>query len=488
MRAHATAAWLALLATPAAAQAPAVTCSDTLTIAACWDIVSSVGSTLREDAATEQAARATDRELQAKTVGVPVPVPGAATAISDFLPLLAGAFGVKSTSDPDGAMVLEGNLPLPIGVHPQRARVRAVLNRPRLYQPLEELLPADTREATRTSLEETFDDFDDVALSVALNIESRTFGRSFANYTDLYGAFFQDIWTEAEADLGEAGEAQAILALQRAAKRAGQALVPGQGCSAAAGTELPLRCIAPAERRVIVESLRVAAEAGRAMDRAMGERMRRGGFLLFADMINNQPQLNIQGEARLRQAFVGPDEYSVTGRFEMGFVNVNRLRGTCRAAQRAVDLACLDDYVRQPGIKGSLARGDRVWLSAKWTSRQEVAETLAAQGIALTLAGSSAVEIAGGLGRYVAVDEQGIETGRVDLAAEYVATTDDAVRHDRFLASLSYTHRVSDNASLLFGLAYASRPEFLTDVDRKVSANLGLRYRLSSPTPSIPAP
>jgi hypothetical protein len=486
MRVRAPGIWPLLLATSAAAQTPSVTCSDTLTIAACWDIVSSVGTTLREDAAETEVARATDRRLQAKTVGVPVPVPGAATAISDFLPLLAGAFGVKSTSDPDGAMVFEGNLPIPIGVNPQRARIRAVLNRPRLYQPLAELLPADTREATRTSLEQDLGDFDDVALSVALNVESKSFGRSFGNYTDLYGAFFQDIWTEAEAQLGEASEAQAIVALQRAAKRAGEALVPGDGCNAAAGTDLPLRCIAPAERKLIVESLAETAAAGRAMDSAMGERMRRGGFLFFADMINNQPQLNIQGEARIRQDLVGPDEYSVTGRFEMGFVNVNRFRGTCRAAQRAVNLACLDDYLQQPGTKGSLARGDRVWLSAKWTSRQEVAETLAAQGVTLRLAGSSVFEVAGGLGRYVAVDEQGVETGRVDLSAEYVATTDDAVRNDRFLASLSYTHRVNDNASLLVGLAYANRPEFLTDVDRKVSANFGLRYRLSSPAPPIP--
>ena len=38
--------------------------------------------------------------------------------------------------------------------------------------------------------------------------------------------------------------------------------------------------------------------------------------------------------------------------------------------------------------------------------------------------------------------------------------------------------------SLLVAFVYANKPEFVTDVDRKVSGNVGLRYRLQSPTPA----
>ncbi len=467
-------------AIPALAQG-AGGCPDTVTIGQCWDIVSNVGTFVRQDSAAVRASRETDHRLQSKTTGVPAAGPGIASAISDFLPLVAGGLGIASTSNPDGSLALETNLPLPIGTRPQRARARAILNRARLYEPLDQALPADTREQTRTALERDFGDFDDIELSLALNLETRRFGRSFGTYSDLYGALFQDAWTATDLDLKTVSERDRLLAFTRALR--GLSSLEG-ACAQEDADKIPLRCLDPDARAVLVTALREAAEAGRAVDRALGERMRSGGLFRLASMINNQPQLSVEGSARLRQGLVGPDEYGVTGRFELGFVNVNSFRGFCRRRQVESDLDCLETYLRQSGVRHSLDRGDRVWLSAAWKSRRDFSAAVPAEGVSFALAESSALDISAGLGRYVAVNDQGVETGRIDLSIGYQANDENAMRNDRLMASGSYTHRVNDTVALLVGFVYSNKPEFVTDVDRKVSANVGLRYRLQSPTPT----
>jgi len=461
---------------PALAQGTARDCPDTLTVVQCWDLVSGVAALTLEDTAAARASHETDHQIQAKTTGVPTAGPGITSSISDFLPLLAAGLGVASTSNPDGSLTLETNLALPIGVRPQRARLRGILHRARLFDALDQALPADTREATRTTLEHDFGDFDDVELSLAFNLETGHFGRSFGAYTDLYGALFQQAWSATELDLGPARERDKLIAFTRALR----SLQSEEGPCGAADETIPVRCLTPSARASMIE----AAEAGRAVDQALGERMRTGGLFRLATMINNQPQLNLEGTARLRHGFVGPDEYSLTGRFELGFVNVNSYRGFCRHRQQDVDLDCLETYLRQPGVHQSLDHGDRLWLSASWTSRRDFVAVLPAQAINFALAGSSALDLDAGLGRYVAVNGQGIETGRIDVSLEYQANDASAMRNDRLIASASYTHRVNDTMSLLVGFVYANKPEFITDVDRKVSANIGLRYRLQSPTPS----
>jgi hypothetical protein len=84
----------------------------------------------------------------------------------------------------------------------------------------------------------------------------------------------------------------------------------------------------------------------------------------------------------------------------------------------------------------------------------------------------------------VALNSQGLETGRIDASLEFQANDASTMRNDRLIGSLSYTHRVTDTVSLLVGLVYANKPEFITDVDRKVSGNIGLRYRLQPPLPA----
>ena len=83
-----------------------------------------------------------------------------------------------------------------------------------------------------------------------------------------------------------------------------------------------------------------------------------------------------------------------------------------------------------------------------------------------------------GYGRYVAFNREGEQIGRIDLGAMYVHHEDDPERQNRFVGSATYTQRVSPSLSFAAGVSYASRPEFLDEVERKVTANFGLRYKL----------
>jgi hypothetical protein len=472
---------LALSAAPAFAQNTASTCPDSMTLGQCWDLISGVAVITNQDSAEARATRSSDHQLQAKTTGVPTGATGVVSAINDFLPLVAGALGVAGTTNPDGSFALETNVPLPIGVQQQRVRLRGVLHKAQLFDALDQSLPPDTREATRNTLEEDFGDFDDVELSVGLNLETGHFGRSFHTYSDLYGRLFQEAWTATTINVKEVGEREKSIAFTRALKS-----LPDTGECAGFedGEEIPIRCLPEDTRASVVTALREAAEAGRAVDRALGDRMRQGGLFRLANLINNQPQLNVEGSARLRSGLVGPDEYSVTGRFELGFVNLNSYQGFCRQRQQAASLDCLEAYLRRSGVRQSLDHGDRLWLAATFTSHSDFVAVVPDQGINFALAGSSSFDVNAGLGRYVALNSQGLETGRIDASLEFQANDASTMRNDRLIGSLSYTHRVTDTVSLLVGLVYANKPEFITDVDRKVSGNIGLRYRLQPPLPA----
>ena len=51
-------------------------------------------------------------------------------------------------------------------------------------------------------------------------------------------------------------------------------------------------------------------------------------------------------------------------------------------------------------------------------------------------------------------------------------------KQERLVASLTYTQRINDQFSLPIGVVWANKGEFLGDVDKKVSVNFGLKFRL----------
>jgi hypothetical protein len=465
-------------------------CEDTDTIDQCRNRISDKLEAPESPSAEETDASLEEQEasLARKPVGTTALGPTLGSAINDFLPTLAGALGFTPTTTEDGAAAFESNLRIPLGAGLQKVRLQAVLREGELYEPLRAALPEATREERVDALERTLGDFENVRLSLAWNYESRTFGRSFESYRSLYDELFQ---LERKTFYESEGVSLAKRRVAHEADSVYLAVVSGidsTGLDSAANcgpfvprrvTRLELRCFTQDVRDRLEEVIDQAARSTKAVEAELDDQLTRTGFFDLPDLVNNQPQLTAQVNVDIRSELVGPNEVSGTLRYEAGFTNMNGLRRAClRSAGSSLTLDCLRSYTRDPRRQASLKRGDRFFLALSYARRQDYGVTLADDGVTLDLDGTWDFTGELGFGRYVAFNRDGEQIGRIDLSALYVHHQDDPDRENRFVGSVTYTQRVSTSLSLAAGVSYASQPEFLDAVERKVTANFGLRYKL----------
>lgn len=464
-------------------------CEDTDTIDQCRNRVAANLSTPSGPAAAgpESSLEDQEAELERKPAGTTALGPGLGSSINDFLPVLAGALGFTPTTTEDGAAAFESNLRIPLGTALQKVRLQAVLREAEIYEPLRVALPEATREERVAALGRELGDFDNVRLSLAWNHESKSFGRSFESYRSLYDQLFQLEREEfhrrpgvVEAKRRVSREADSVY-LDVVSKITGDDLDPAQGCvfEPRRVPRLQLRCFNQDVRDRLEEAINQATRAAEAVEIELDDQMERTGFFDLPDLVNNQPQLTAQVNVDIRRDLVGPNEVSGSLRYEVGFSNMNGLRRVCQPEKSAtITLQCLRQYTRAPQRQASLKRGDRLFVTVSYARRQDHEITLADDDVTLDLDGTW--DLAGelGYGRYVAFNREGEQIGRIDLSAQYVHHEDDPERQNRFVGSATYTQRVSPSLSLAAGVSYASQPEFLDEVERKVTANFGLRYKL----------
>jgi hypothetical protein len=469
--------------------AQAESCRDTDTIDDCFSRVSSrvTGEGVEDTSQTTASLEDQEAELARKPTGIAALAPGLTSAINDFLPALAGALSFTPTATEDGAAGFEANLRVPLGAALQKLRLQAVLREPAIYEPLRAALPEASREERTAALGRELGDFDDVRVSLAWNLESRTMGRSFDSQRSLYDALFRVELNQFNQRPGINEEKGRI---DREARRlyreavtsiGADDVLPGEGCTynQVQIGRLQLRCLQESTRDRLVEIIVRAVRAAEAVEAEFDDQLETTGFYDLPDLVNNQPQLSTQATVNIRRDLVGPNEISGSVRYEAGFTNVNGLRRACRAASdTAISIQCLRAYTQSPGTQASLKRGDRFFVTASYARRQDYALTLAADGVALSLAGGWDLTGELGYGRYVAFNRAGEQIGRIDLSAQYIHDGDDPNRENRFVGTATYTQRINESLSLAAGFSYASRPEFLGDVERKVGANFGLRYKL----------
>ena len=426
----------------------------------------------------DATAEAAKEEVAEKSSGIPELGEGLGSALTDFLPVFAGALGLTQTTTEDGGAAFETNLLLPLGASPQRVKLQALLRKPALFLPLSDALP----EAARTALTDSLDDFDDVRITAAWNLENGRFGRAFAEVRPLYSAYFSEIvrtalsGSETQKELaGVRVELLAALAKERTLLDPDRANDPACEDTETQTQLARVDCFLPEARAQIeaaaVKATRLVGKRATELQGTLAER----GFYEFADLVNNQPQLQVELNVDVRRNLVGPNAWGVKLRYEGGMQNVNDLRGFCDQRGLAdTTAACLHAYLNSPGRRASIRRGDRFALTAEFGRRSDY---VLASPVGLTQEGTWHLTGTAALGRYLAVNAQGDEIGRIDLASSYVYYHDDPERQNRFVFSATYTQRVTDAVSVAAGVSYASRPEFLEEVDKKVSANFGLRYK-----------
>ena len=55
------------------------------------------------------------------------------------------------------------------------------------------------------------------------------------------------------------------------------------------------------------------------------------------------------------------------------------------------------------------------------------------------------------------------------------------MRQNRWLFTASLTQKVSDESSAIVSIKWADHPEFLGEVDKRVTANVGVSFKIPNP-------
>ena len=95
----------------------------------------------------------------------------------------------------------------------------------------------------------------------------------------------------------------------------------------------------------------------------------------------------------------------------------------------------------------------------------------------LKLEAAKKLIVSAGWGRTFPDPTGGAEPLRLDFVGRYENVSNDPMRRDRGVATLTVTRKFN-GVSVPFGIVYANHGEFLGDVDRQFSAHLGLKFDL----------
>lgn len=440
---------------PAQAQ-PNQTCPGTITIGECLKRL------MGEGAVKDETAKAsTGADLASGILS---------SAIRDFLPRVAGAVLRPGLEEDRTGLALRFNQ----RVASATAQIGVELNSPAIYAPLLDSLPESSRNATKERLEKSLKDQDDVSATVALNWESRRLGRSFASHRAAVSRLV--------ASIAEAGGVDDAVALGSMTELdVSRKLLPARRseavCKDANAAHVQLGCYLPAFADSVRNALRAEAEGLLARRELRRAAMADAGLDAISALLNNQPQLNLSASYRYRDDLVGPREVKASFRYEGSSRNLNWLRGECPQLTRG----CFTSIVKNAETRDAIARAARYWIEGSFVYRPAHDITLPADFVAIAETRSTDANFRLGYGQYFGQLAEGSNRARIDLDATYRHQITGDRRTNRAIAKIAYTQPFADAVSGIFGVTWANKPEYLGEVQRAVSATLGLTYKLAQP-------
>ncbi len=476
LAARPTCAWFLILAGPvltAPARAELI-CDPDETIEACWgrylpEEPTDLDPKLKGKLTTkkEHATAAEEERLKTFETGLDGGAPALATTTRNFLPLMTMA-GLLSDSDgnaADNLMALDLNFLIPTLAEDRNAQLKAVLNTdPTLFEPLREAIDAlPDGSDTIAAMESELDAADDYTLSFTYNHMSSRYGlgRSFEQYRQRYSTLFEAAITKATAEVSTAS----ALALQNfLVERVGNA-----------DLSKPLKAT-PGLQEVVE---RAASEAAQLEARLL-EISKQHQLPMFAELVNNQPQLTVSAEFRERDVIVGAREKSLKIAYEFGFASAGGFEAASGAAcdnpgDVSAASACLTAFKRYVDDREQhLRNADRFVAELSYVEIDDYA--FERDGISLAREGTSRLDISLGAGRTLRALGDDRET-RVDLVAKYEDHDDDPERRDRLVATLTLTTKVA-GISMPISLVYANHSQFLPEVDEQLTAHIGVKFAM----------
>jgi hypothetical protein len=219
---------------------------------------------------------------------------------------------------------------------------------------------------------------------------------------------------------------------------------------------------------------------------ALSEKMKSAHLDTFHELVDNQRQLYFSAQRRLRDPLIGGNELSLKLTYEWSGINLNQaVDKACAAKLRsstddAAVTDCLKNYVQyMESNEAQIDGASRFSFSGEYLDIDAATADLSAVGLGpVTLDGAKKLVITAGWGRELLGPDGTPIT--LDLHISHEDVSEDPMRQDRTLVTLTLTRKIGQ-VDIPFGIVYANHGEYLTDVDEKLSAHIGLRFSAMAP-------
>lgn len=379
-------------------------------------------------------------------------------------------------------------------------KVQLVTRKPEVFKSITDAIEAQVPEADRAerldAVKSQLNNLDDATLSLSFAPSVKGRGRNPAAYREGYGRLLLGALDRVSDETLAVGAAERLIGK----------VVQEHHLADDVADELS------DSKLSFVDALQDASEAQKLADateasvRARQARLQglravlsAGRYFEFAKLIDNQPQFVLSGEQTFRDPVIGPDETKIRVSYEYGFANVNRLNRFCRNnGLLMVDrkyFDCLASYLEGGEFKTSkdgkvetvpskverLNAGHRLSFSAEY-SEVDAYDFDPGEGLdPIVKKGDHTVMMSLGYSRYLNIVKTADTSTRLDVSWSYEDSGSDKSRNDRHIGQAVLTIPATNGMFLAAGLKYASDPKFRGDVDKELSARVGLTFKFLPP-------
>jgi hypothetical protein len=461
------------------------------------------------------------------------------TAIADFLPWFQFAVNEVASSEDKMSVTAKFN-PIPVGTY-GNVSVTATAAQPQVFKALEQMIVEPAREAQRKSLLGKVDDFSDLTIALSYGLQWRAgtwdntrklFGRNYELYRNLASELLREALTVPLESVDQAtdrvGRARLQIFTEHKSLLESAAVKDGLARNDFGNIRLAtLKSLAPEVHAQLVDVLRQQAELSADVTAKVLTALQDNKLDALPAMIDNQPQIVVQGSYRASDEIIGRDTMAITANYEMGSRNFNAVlreyhqmqregssppsyleafrRGVTNRSYRNEDKAIFSvsfrrnerysfthGYKESVSVPGSttpveidrtavlnLPRSDDWRASLSWTRLWP--RRVEKPGTFLS-------ELPAGLPQLPQVT--GRQDPRTTLSIEWV-DADQKIKlngkpleNDRFVARLSLVVPVQGGMTLPLTIVYSNNPEFLKDQDRVLSAHVGISYKIGEKGPA----
>jgi hypothetical protein len=444
--------FLTSLALFAASSANAQQCTSADTPLTCYRKYNPLATAVAQDVATTNTGSPT------------ATTQATATALRDFLSFFSAGVDAGTVIENATSVTLDWNFPFPFIEDNDKVKVQSVFSDPSLAADVQTPLGSNA-----TAAKSTLTNFDDIATLISYDPVNQHLGRSIAPHVKLFGALYPNS-ASLFATLGQ------TLHDNKAALPSGF----NETTLFSAITDATLQKTVISQFETAAAAQKNAVTVSTAVLKALTQ------------LINNQPQAYVGGIYHYRNQLVGPDEFSVKGTFELSPKSLNRFlkdnADVCAKAvtgvadsnatvceSRMVSFAAVGDPSAQPSAS------DRLSFSIQYTQTKSESVDLTkfnvvAPNTPVVRPGTHSLTYSLTYGHPITSSK--IKDARVDVAVNYDNISNDPTMKDRFVASLTFSQKISDTLTLPLSFTYANHTQYLPQTDRRLGVHFGISYKI----------